>query len=117
MANASVAGKTIGEINAEINAEESATDVKIQLEKLSQDVAALTQSIAALGSATVQAAGEKANKLSADVVDASAQAYYSARGSVLSVEQDLEAHIRSRPLQSVAIAAGIGFIAALLTRR
>ncbi len=33
------------------------------------------------------------------------------------MEKDLERQIRTKPLQSVAIAAGIGFLFALLSRR
>jgi ElaB/YqjD/DUF883 family membrane-anchored ribosome-binding protein len=40
-----------------------------------------------------------------------------ARAQAASIERDLERQIRTKPMQSVAIAAGIGFLFALLSRR
>lgn len=40
-----------------------------------------------------------------------------AREQAISFERDLEAKIRKAPIQSIAIAAGVGFVFALLSRR
>jgi len=40
-----------------------------------------------------------------------------AREQAMSYERDLERQIRTNPIQSVAIAAGVGFLFALMTRR
>lgn len=92
-------------------------DVQAELERLRNDISALTQTLASFGNGKLKEAGDRASQLGADVAEASAQYVDTARNSLAVAEQDLEAHIRSRPLQSVAIAAGIGFVAALLTRR
>jgi len=113
MANVSAADK----IAEKANGEGSTADIQLQLEILRKDVAALTESIAAFGNMKVQTASDLATKLGADVVDASTEALYAARNGIVSAERDLETQIRNKPLQSVGIAAGVGFLAALLMRR
>ncbi|PZU85355.1 MAG: hypothetical protein DI528_12465 [Shinella sp.] len=99
------------------NGEATVEDIQAELEKLRNDIAALTQTLASFGNGKLKEAGDRASQLGADVAEASAQYVDTARTGLAAAEQDLEAHIRSRPFQSVAIAAGIGFVAALLTRR
>lgn len=111
---ASTAGIKVEETN-----EPSATagDVQQQLEKLSQDISELTRIVAAFGNAKVREAGDRATMVGADVAERSAQAFEATRSSLAAMEQDLEAQIRARPLQAIGIAAGIGFLTAILTRR
>ena len=111
MAAASTTDRTTAKEDA------STRDVQAELENLRRDIAALTQALTALGNDKLQEAGSRASKLGADVAEASTQAFRSARSSAVSAEHDLEAQIRSHPLQAIGIAAGIGFLAALLTRR
>ncbi|ATN35667.1 hypothetical protein ACO34A_17825 [Rhizobium sp. ACO-34A] len=99
------------------NGDATVEDVQAELEKLRNDIAALTQTLASFGNGKLKEAGDRASQLGADVAEASAQYVDTARTGLAAAEQDLEAHIRSRPFQSVAVAAGIGFVAALLTRR
>ncbi|NML76504.1 DUF883 family protein [Rhizobium sp. S-51] len=109
------ADSLVDEVEASSSA--SASDVQAELENLRRDVAALTQALASFGNGKLKEAGNRATQLGADVADVSAQYVESARSSLATAEQDLEAHIRSRPLQSIAVAAGIGFLAAVLSRR
>ncbi|MBV2184647.1 MAG: DUF883 family protein [Rhizobium sp.] len=102
---------------AEIASGASASDIQAELENLRRDIAALTQTVASFGTGKLKEAGNRASQLGAEAADASAQYVESARSTLISAEQDLEAHIRTKPLQSIAIAAGIGFLAALLSRR
>lgn len=97
------------DINEAVNnaeADARAKELEAQIEQLKHDVAALTSTLASFGNATLHQVGDKA-----------ADAINSARTSVSAMEQDLEDKIRAKPLQSVAIAAGLGFLCALLTRR
>lgn len=102
---------------AEIATSASAGDVQAELENLRRDIAALTQTVASFGTGKLKEASNRATQLGAEAADASAQYVESARSTLVSAEQDLEAHIRNKPLQAIAIAAGVGFVAALLTRR
>lgn len=122
MANASMADKAKNKAEslideAEIATSASASDVQAELENLRRDIAALTQTVASFGTGKLKEASNRASQLGAEAADASAQYVESARNTVRSAEQDLEAHIRNKPLQAIAIAAGVGFLAALLTRR
>ncbi|WP_454285944.1 DUF883 family protein [Rhizobium arsenicireducens] len=122
MANASMADKAKNKVEslideAEIATSASASDVQADLENLRRDIAALTQTVASFGTGKLKEASNRASQLGAEAADASAQYVESARNTVRSAEQDLEAHIRNKPLQAIAIAAGVGFLAALLTRR
>jgi ElaB/YqjD/DUF883 family membrane-anchored ribosome-binding protein len=122
MANASMADKAKNKVEslideAEIATSASASDVQADLENLRRDIAALTQTVASFSTGKLKEASNRASQLGAEAADASAQYVESARNTVRSAEQDLEAHIRNKPLQAIAIAAGVGFLAALLTRR
>lgn len=122
MANASMADKAKNKVEslideAEIATSASASDVQADLENLRRDIAALTQTVASFGTGKLKEASNRASQLGAEAADASAQYVESARNTVRSAERDLEAHIRNKPLQAIAIAAGVGFLAALLTRR
>lgn len=81
-------------------------DVQADLEALRRDLASLTQTVASFGSSKIRQAGETSQQY----VD-------SARDTIMNAEEDLEAYVRSRPLQSIAIAAGVGYVLALLSRR
>jgi ElaB/YqjD/DUF883 family membrane-anchored ribosome-binding protein len=82
------------------------SDVQADLEALRRDIAALTQTVASFGSSKIRQAGETSQQY----VD-------SARESIANVEDELEAYVHQRPFQSLAIAAGVGYVLALLTRR
>ncbi|MDQ0456309.1 DUF883 family protein [Rhizobium paknamense] len=98
-------------------AKAASLELEAQIEQLKRDIAGLTKSLADLGSAKLNQAASKASQLKDDVAEASADALNSARGTVAAVERDLEDHIRQKPLQSIAIAAGLGFLLALISRR
>ncbi|WP_349252078.1 hypothetical protein [Ciceribacter sp. L1K23] len=82
------------------------SDVEQQLSRLREDVAGLVSALAAFGEQKAVDYRRKAGELAED-----------AKTELAGWEGDLEARIRSKPLQSIAIAAGAGFLAALLTRR
>ena len=82
------------------------SDGQADLEALRRDIAALTQTVASFGSSKLRQAGETSQQY----VD-------SARESIANVEEDLEAYVHARPFQSLAMAAGVGYLLALLTRR
>jgi len=102
---------------AEVATSASAGDVQAELENLRRDIAALTQTVASFGTGKLKEASIRASQLGSEAADVSAQYVESARDSLRSAEQDLQAQIRAKPLQAVAIAAGVGFLTALLSRR
>lgn len=122
MATVSIADKAKAKADSLIDEADNATsasagDVQAELENLRRDIAALTQAVASFGTGKFKEASNRASQLGAEAADASVQYVESARSTLVSAEQDLEAQIRNKPLQAIAIAAGVGFVAALLTRR
>lgn len=103
----SAAGST-GSSTASGSATGSAStgDVQADLEALRRDIASLTQTVASFGSGKIRQASET-----------SQQYMDSARERFMNAEEDIEAYVRSRPLQSLAMAAGVGYVLALLSRR
>lgn len=92
-------------------------DIEVQLEQLRADISSLAKTVAAVGNDKAAEYKGKAKRAANEAADASLQMVDDAKAKALSLEQDLEQHIRTNPIQSVAIAAGVGFVFALLTRR
>jgi ElaB/YqjD/DUF883 family membrane-anchored ribosome-binding protein len=61
--------------------------------------------------------GQKAQELTAQGKEVAAEYYQQGRERVLAWQQQLEQQAREKPLQSLAIAAGIGLLLGLLRRR
>lgn len=78
-------------------------------------------SLADLGSAKARDFSDKiasqASGLKREVRDVSAETIEQLRRQVAAIESDVSAHVRQKPVQSLAIAAGVGFLLALLMRR
>jgi ElaB/YqjD/DUF883 family membrane-anchored ribosome-binding protein len=92
-------------------------DVENQLNQLREDIAGLARSVANLGNEKAGEMRGKARRAASDAADSSRQMMEAAQKQALTWERDLERQIRTNPLQSVAIAAGVGFLFALMTRR
>jgi len=95
----------------------SVEDFEGQIAELRKEIAALTKNIAAFGSAKVDDYKAGLNSLASDAVSASLGAFSSAKSEAISLEESFEEQVRLRPLQSIGIAVGVGFLAAMLTRR
>lgn len=95
----------------------STSDIEAQLQQLREDIASLAKTVAAVGNDKANEVKGKARRAASDAADASLQAVEAARAQAASLERDLERQIKSNPIQAVAVAAGVGFLFALLTRR
>ncbi len=95
----------------------STKDIEVQLQQLREDIASLAKTVAAVGNEKASEVKGKAKRAANEAADASYQVVEAAREQALSWERDLERQIRMNPIQSVAIAAGVGFVFALLSRR
>lgn len=98
------ASSTVGGASSAGNA--TTGDVQADLEALRRDLASLTQTVASFGSGKIRQAGET-----------SQQYMDTARERFMNAEEDIEAYVRAKPLQSLAMAAGVGYVLALLSRR
>ena len=85
-------------------------DIEDQLARLRDDISGLTQMVAAYGTGTAEKAGADFAK-NAETTLAAMRTEYEA------IEKNLTGKVKSNPLQALGIAMGVGFLAALLTRR
>lgn len=92
-------------------------DLQQQLDQIRKDIAGLTETIASLAAGKAEQVKAQAYKAGSDAAEASVNAFEAARDQVCAAQADLEDHIRAKPLQSLGIAAGIGFFLAILSRR
>lgn len=99
------------------NTAPSVEDLESQIADLRKEIASLTKNIAAFGSAKASDYRAEFDQLASDAARASLNALGAAKSEALSLEQSFEDQVRARPLQSIGIAVGLGFLAALLTRR
>ncbi len=100
-----------------ISSTASSGEIRGQLEQLKADMAGLGEAIATAGA---NRAGELKDGASqtADALAASSQeAYETLKVELARLERQLSGHVQSKPIQSLGIALGIGFLAALLMRR
>jgi len=92
-------------------------DLEADIEQLKADIQKLTEQLARTGQhgygAARRAAADGVEQLRAQ----GEAALDSMRGSAEDIEAQLIAKVREKPVTSLAIAAGVGFLFALLSRR
>ncbi|RWB72983.1 MAG: DUF883 domain-containing protein [Mesorhizobium sp.] len=92
-------------------------DLEADIEQLKADIQKLTEQLARTGQhgygAARRAAADSVEQLRAQ----GEAAFESMRGSAEDIEAQLIAKVREKPVTSLAIAAGVGFLFALLSRR
>jgi ElaB/YqjD/DUF883 family membrane-anchored ribosome-binding protein len=101
----------------------SASDTLSQLE-LEQRIADLKSELASMSRTLSAITGQKVEDyragiegLAADAVSASLKAFDTARSEAVSLEESFEEQVRAHPLRAIGIAAGVGFLFALMSRR
>jgi len=95
----------------------SRDDLDAQIKQLRADISALTDTVQRMGTGKVRKFQSRANKAGDEAFHAYNDAVDGLKKEVDTLESDLEDQIRSNPLQSIGIAAGLGFLAALMMRR
>ena len=95
----------------------SMEDLELQIAELRKDIAALTKSFAAYGASKANDYKSEVDRMTSEAVNASMRALDAARAEATALENSFEEQVRARPLQAVGIAAVVGFLAAILTRR
>jgi len=96
---------------------DTAQDLAADLALLREDVARLASQLQALGGQSVRtakrAASEKVEQLRAQ----GEAAMSDLRGNAEELEEQLVARVREKPITSLAMAAGLGYMLALIMRR
>jgi ElaB/YqjD/DUF883 family membrane-anchored ribosome-binding protein len=92
-------------------------DLARELEGLRKDLAALTDRFSNLSEAGIRTANDFTREKSAEARQRGETAYAEISARASDLERQAGETIRRHPLQALGIAAGVGFLAALLTRR
>jgi ElaB/YqjD/DUF883 family membrane-anchored ribosome-binding protein len=110
---ATTAGKTAGAARTEKDVSELEADIR----QLRADIEKLTKQLAATGQhgygTAKRAAAEGVEQLRAQ----GEAAFDSLRSNARDLEDQVIANVREKPVTSLAIAAGVGFLFAVLSRR
>jgi ElaB/YqjD/DUF883 family membrane-anchored ribosome-binding protein len=110
---AAAAGKSTRNGNESV----SSSDIEADIRQLRADIAKLTEQLATTGEHSYGAA-RRAAKESVEQLRAHGEATIeSLRGNAKDIEEQVLATVREKPVTSLAIAAGVGFLFALLSRR
>lgn len=84
-------------------------EIQEQIDRLREDIAELSKTIIRTGESKAANAERSVSQATSDAVDM-------AKTEVANLDADLKARIRDNPLQAIGIAAGVGFVAAMLSR-
>ena len=98
-------------------AQYNADELDAQIQELRRDISEIGKTLKALGAAKAQEYKATADDMANEAIGIGSRAYDAARAEAMSLEESFERQVREKPLQALAIAAGVGFLAALLTRR
>lgn len=92
-------------------------DLEAELAQLREDVARLTAQLAQTGEHTLSAARRAATEGAAQLRVKGEEAVDALKSNAGDIERQVTDAVREKPLTSLAIAAGVGFFFALLSRR
>ncbi|MCO6184678.1 YqjD family protein [Rhizobium sp. L1K21] len=92
-------------------------DIEEQLAKLSEEMKALTSVVSDFGSGKVSNARAQASDIADELKTRSVSTINRASKTLSAAETDFEDQIRTNPLAAVGIAAGVGFLLAMVTKR
>lgn len=107
---ATAAGKTV-------HGGRTATDLETDIRQLKSDIEKLTAQLATTGQHGYGAARRVAAQSADQLKTQSGAAIEAMRTNARDMEEQLLAAVREKPVTTLAIAAGVGFFAALLLRR
>ncbi len=95
----------------------STEDVEKQFEQLRNDIAALTDTVQRMGVGKVHEAQHAATEAGHDLTEAYEGALKNLQAEFDALEGNVTRQVRSNPLQALGIAAGVGILLAVLTRK
>lgn len=95
----------------------SVTEMEAQIETLKAEIAKLTAQVQSSGEKSLEALKSIAQEGVTQVRAKGEAAMQGLKTEAGDIEGDIVARVREKPVTSLAIAAGVGFLFALLTRR
>ena len=105
--------------NARTKAQDALSELEMQqrIDDLKSEIASISKTLSALGGQKVEDYRDTVERFASDAMSASLKALDSARTEAMSLEEGFERQVRDYPLRAMGIAAGVGFLLAMLTRR
>jgi ElaB/YqjD/DUF883 family membrane-anchored ribosome-binding protein len=88
-----------------------------QLARIKADITELASTLASIGSRRIHGARSGADGRIGDMTQSAEKALEDLREQLRTVERDVSAKVQEKPLQTLGVAAGIGFLLALIMRR
>lgn len=95
----------------------SAEDLEADIRQLQADIATLTRQLAETGEHGFGAARRAAAQGAEHLRERGEAAMEKLRGNAHDIEDQIAATVREKPMTALAVAAGVGFLFALLSRR
>ncbi|PLX37820.1 MAG: hypothetical protein C0606_06020 [Hyphomicrobiales bacterium] len=92
-------------------------DLESRMEKIRGEIGDLARTIAEAGKAKAGDYSARASEGAEDLLQASEDALEAIQHEYARLERQMKRRIRKNPLQSLAVAAGIGFLVALVVRK
>lgn len=110
------AGKT-EQFTGNTGTERSVSELESDLKQLREDVAKLTEQLAKTGQHSYGAAKRAASEGLDHLKNQSGAAVEGLKDNAREIEDQVAARVREKPITALAIAAGIGYFMALISRR
>lgn len=102
---------------SKVDVAKDVSELEADIRQLKADIEALTRQMQATGEHGLGAA-RRAAALGTEQLKAQGEAKLEElRASAKDIEEQVLAHVREKPITSLAIAAGVGFLFALIARR
>lgn len=92
-------------------------ELKAEIAKLRKELSDLAKHVSEVGDMSARTARKAATAKAEELRKQGEAAFDDLRESALGYEKQLTASVREKPVTSLAIAAGVGFVLALLARR
>lgn len=91
--------------------------IEEQLARIKADLTELASTLQAIGSRRVSDARSQADQRVGELSRAAEEGIEDLRRQLRTIERDLSEKVQEKPLQTLGIAAGVGFLLALVMRR
>ena len=99
------------------NGSKTVPELESDIEKLREDIALLTKHLKETGDHTMKGAKRAASEQAEQLRAQGEAAIDTAREKAGDMEDELVARVREKPITSLALAAGVGFLFAVIMRR
>lgn len=102
---------------AKENATQAEKDLHVQIEQLRKEISQIASTLTEVGNEKLASAKDKAGKLYTNAKETGEEAFSTAKEKVSNLESQMCDCVRQKPATSLAVAAGVGFLLAMLVRR